>query len=337
MSAESRVLLTGSSGYIAGWLGPALREAGYSLVGLDRRKRERTFLDTFHHGDLLDSDVVHDALSRVDMVVHLAAAKGDWGISRDEYYRDNLEATQTLLRAARGRNVERWVFYSTVATMGPTDEPADETTELEPIHPYGGSKAEAEALFHEFAEVTGSDVTIVRPSVVYGPGNPASTNIYRLIDAIYHRRFVLVGDGQTRKTTSYVENLVDATMFLLDETPEGVETYIYVDEPVRTTGDMVDQIYELLGRSGPLLSLPLSLARPLAQVFDVAAELLSIDFPITGARIEKFCRSTYYDASAIRQLGFSQPVDNEEALRRTVRWHLQHETDAMERLQATAG
>jgi nucleoside-diphosphate-sugar epimerase len=49
------------------------------------------------------------------------------------------------------------------------------------------------------------------------------------------------------------------------------------------------------------------------------------DFPITAARIEKFNRSTNFDASAIRELGFEQPVSNEEALRTTVEWHLQHE------------
>lgn len=337
MAADTRILLTGSSGYIAGWLGPALRDAGYSIVGLDRRGHDRPFLDSFHQGDLLDPETVRSALSGVEMVVHLAAAKGDWGISRAEYYRDNLEATRSLLTAARAEGIDRWLFFSTVATMGPSDSAVDEGADLEPINPYGSSKREAEELFRDFARTTDSDVLIVRPSVVYGPGNPASTNIYRLIDAIYHRRFVLVGQGETRKTTSYVENLVEATLFLLERQQPGVETYIYVDDPVRTTGDMVQQIYELLDRSGPAFQIPLPLAKPLAQVSDVAAEILGIDFPITGARIEKFCRSTYYDGSAIRDFGFRQPVDNEAALRRTVRWHLEHETDASDQLSASAG
>lgn len=58
--------------------------------------------------------------------------------------------------------------------------------------------------------------------------------------------------------------------------------------------------------------------------------MTGIDFPITAARIEKFNRSTNFDASAIRELGFEQPISNEEALRDTVEWHLRHEYGAME-------
>ncbi|WP_251941168.1 hypothetical protein [Salinibacter ruber] len=58
---------------------------------------------------------------------------------------------------------------------------------------------------------------------------------------------------------------------------------------------------------------------------DRAADLTGIDFPITAARIEKFNCSTNFDASKIREEGFEQPVSNEEALRKTVKWHIHHE------------
>jgi nucleoside-diphosphate-sugar epimerase len=69
----------------------------------------------------------------------------------------------------------------------------------------------------------------------------------------------------------------------------------------------------------------MSVALPVATVSDWAADLTGVDFPITAARIEKFNCSTNFDASKIRGTGFEQPVSNEEALRKTVRWHLQHE------------
>jgi nucleoside-diphosphate-sugar epimerase len=319
-----RILITGSSGYIASAVGPALKHRGHTLVGLDRETGNSSFLDHFHHGDLLDTDLVCRALSQVEMVLHLAAAKGDWGISEEEYFRDNLKATRNLLRAAKGRGIKHWMFYSTVAAIGPSDSAADEGASLAPIDAYGESKAEAEALFNEFSSETGAHVTIVRPSVVFGPGNPPDTNIYRLIEAVYRRRFVLVGDGDTLKTTSYIENLVEATLFLMERFDPGVSTYIYVDDPVRTTGEIVHQIYSVLDRFGPMIRMPLWLARPVARISDAAAKIVEIDFPITAARIEKFCRSTYYDGSAIRDLGFKQPVDNQTAMERTITWHLNH-------------
>ena len=90
-----------------------------------------------------------------------------------------------------------------------------------------------------------------------------------------------------------------------------------------TTRELVDIIYDALGRDPLRLSLPLTIAKPVAKVADVAASVTGIDFPITAARIKKFCTSTKFDASAIRDLGFTQPVENEEAVRKTVCWQIQ--------------
>ncbi|WP_263831540.1 NAD-dependent epimerase/dehydratase family protein [Salinibacter sp.] len=323
---STTLLITGASGYIASYMISPLQKRGYTLVGVDRDGGAPSELDRFVRGDLTDPRVCENALQDVDAVLHLAAAKGDWGISRDEYYRDNLEATRVLIEAGREAGVEDWVFYSTVSALGPSHESAGEDAGFDPINPYGGSKAEAEKLFHRLADDDPeARVLIIRPSVVYGPGNPPSTNIYRLIDAIYNRRFAMVGPGQAIKSTSYIENLLDATFFLMDRIQHGVQTYIYVDEPALTTGQLVERIYKLLGKSPPSWHIPLSVATPIAKISDFAADLTGIDFPITAARIEKFNRSTNFDASKIRKEGFEQPISNEEALRKTVAWHLQHE------------
>ena len=319
-------LLTGSSGYIGSQLTGRLSRNGYTVRGVDRDAREVDGLSSFVHGDLCEGEEAREAVQGVDQILHLAAAKGDWGISEEEYYRDNLEATRNVIEAGVEAGVKDWVFYSTVSTLGPHHEPVGEDADFNAINPYGASKAEAEELFHQLAEDDPeARVLIIRPSVVYGSGNPPSTNIYRLIDAIYNRRFAMVGPGDAIKSTSYIENLLAATLFLMERMERGVQTYIYVDEPALTTGTLVERIYKLLGKSPPSWHIPLSVASPVATVSDWAADLTGIDFPITAARIEKFNRSTNFDASKIRGEGFEQPVLNEEALRKTVKWHLHHE------------
>jgi nucleoside-diphosphate-sugar epimerase len=279
--------------------------------------------DEFIHGDLCDRDVTKRAVEGVDQIVHLAAAKGDWGISEEEYYRDNVEATRVLLEAGIEAGVKDWVFYSTVSAHGPSDEGADEDASFTPIEPYGASKADAERLFWDYADDhPDARVLIIRPSVVFGPENPDSTNIYRLMEAIYTRRFVMVGPGRAIKSTSYITNLIEATRFLMNQHTDGIDAYIYVDEPSMTTGEMVDMIYDMLGRSQPSLHIPLSVAAPIATVSDLIADVTGINLPITSARIKKFNRSTYFDASAIRDEGFQQPVNMPEAFRRTLEWHL---------------
>lgn len=326
MNHGMEVLLTGSSGYIGTRLADRFSEQGVTVHGVDRDSYEGDSLSSVVTGDLLDTATLDRANLDVDCICHLAAAKGDWGISEEEYYRDNLEATRTVIEAGVEAGVKDWVFYSTVSTLGPHHESVGEDAYFNPINPYGASKAEAEKLFHQLADDDPEvRVLIIRPSVVYGPGNPPSTNIYRLVDAIYNGRFAMVGSGEAIKSTSYIENLLEATLFLMERMDQGVQTYIYVDEPALTTAVLVERIYGLLGRTPPSWHIPLSVASSIAAVSDVAADLTGIDFPITAARIEKFNRSTNFDASKIREEGFEQPVSNEDALRKTVEWHLHHE------------
>lgn len=280
--------------------------------------------DRFIEGDLMQREVLNEGLRNVDRVFHLAAAKDDWGISREEYFRENAGVTEALLEAAHDHEVFDHVFYSTVAVHGTGPEPKVEDAPFAPEIPYGESKVESEKLYREFAEEhDDSRVLVLRPSAIFGEGQPWRTNVHRLIEAIYHRRFLMIGEGTARKTTSYIENLLAANFFLLERLEGGLKTYIYVDEPIMSTRELVDIIYDALGRDPLRWSLPLSIAKPVATVADVAASVTGIDFPITAARIEKFCTSTRFDASAIRELGFTQPVDNEEAVRRTVQWQIE--------------
>lgn len=305
---------------------PALKRAGYTVTGLDRNEPAREDrLDRFIHGDVRAPQVLSEALGGVDTVIHLAAARGDWGIDEDEYYEENVGTTEALIEAGKRARIQRWIFYSSVSAIGPRERPGDEGTSLSPRGPYGGSKAQAEALFRGLAsERPECEILILRPSVVFGPGHPPDTNVFRLIEAIHENRFLMVGDGSTPKSTSYIENLLAAHQFLMERMEPGLAVYIYVDHPVLTTGEIVSVVCSALGRKPPRWSLPLGPTRRLAVVFDWLASLLNVDLPITKARIEKFCRGTNYDASAIRELGFSQPVHNREALRRTVAWHLEH-------------
>lgn len=317
-----RVLVTGAAGFIGQVLVRELAARGHAVRGADRNSMDDLPLADAVVGDLAEPSVARAAVADVEFVFHLAASRGDFGISEEQYHHDNVEATRSLLAAGADAGVPDWMFYSSVSAMGPSDVARDETAELDPTVPYGRTKAEAEHLCHEFAaEQSTARVTVVRPSVVYGPENPPNTNIYRLIEAIDGGRFAMVGDGETLKTTSYIENLIDATFFLSNRMSDGVQTFIYVDEPVLSTGELVDRIHRLLGVSPPSWSIPLPVARSVASVADVLAEITGIDFPITAARIEKFCTSTLFDGRAIRELGFEQPVSNMEALRKTVDWH----------------
>lgn len=333
-----RILLTGSSGYIGRKLAPRLKQEGHEIVGIDRARAENAALDRFIECDLLQPEYYADAAREADLICHLAAAKGDWGISDAEYHRDNVEATRSLIETARGGRAKQWLFYSTVSVLGPSRAPLDENASPRPTNAYGRSKAACEQMLRSYAEEE-ADIQVIalRPSVVFGPDNPWNTNIFRLIDAIYRNRFLMIGRGAEVKTTSYIENLIDAHMHLIRRRAgigRGMEIFHYVDSPAESTAALVDNIYNVLEKKRPKLRLPLGLASPIALAGDAAAALTGVDLPITSARVRKFCTATNFAAEKIRALGYEQRIPNELALRRTIDWYLATKANSSRKEQA---
>lgn len=322
-----KILVTGAAGYIGSHLSHRLKAAGHYVVGLDRIKVQDGPYDQFIVSDLLEKDNYRHLLKGIDCVCHLAAAKGDWGISAEEYYRDNTLATRSLIESAEPHRIKNWVFYSTVSVLGPSDTPLPEDAPRQPINPYGATKASCELAFDELAKRQPDfHILTIRPSVVFGPKNPWNTNIFRLIDAIHKKRFIMIGRGKDIKTTSFITNLIDAHMFLMDHKmtreSNGHEIFHYVDQKSDTTDTIVNRIYSALKIKRSRFFLPLYIAAPIALIGDILSVLFKRDLPITSARVRKFCTSTNFDASSIRKLGFEQKVTNQEAIESTVFWYL---------------
>lgn len=320
-----KVLVTGSSGYIGPHLVRALQSRGHFVVGIDRNQSPEVQPDLFIQGDLLDEGPLEQALAEgPECIAHLAASRVDWGLSDEEYVRDNLWATRRVIDTGRRAAVHRWLIYSSVGVLGSSQVPLDDSAPLNPDGAYATSKADAERLFVELRAADPlAQISVVRPSAVYGPGNPSNTNVFRLIDAIHRRKFIMIGDGENVKTVSYLPNLIEATLFVMDKMSPGFRTYIYVDSPALTTSELVGFLSEAVGTKIPSRHLPLSVAKPLALTSDILARLIKVDLPITSARIEKFCRATNFERSSLDGEGFTPSVSTEDALLATVKWYLE--------------
>ena len=297
------ISVTGSSGYIGGSLAEELEshESVSKVRRIDRSPTssidERTIIL-----DLARVSVgkLAEVLKGTDYLFHLAAARTDWGLSYAEYHHDNAVATKNLIDAAQQAGVTQWIYFGTVGVYG-------------------------RSLFRA-ARSYGWNVGVIRPSAVFSEGQPDNTNIFRLIEANRKRRFVLIGEGAQIKTTSYLQNTVDAAIWLFNRVMEAVtpeiQAFNYVDEPKLTTNQMVRIIRDELGIARPPLKVPRTMVEKPALFFDAIARVTGRDLPITSARIRKFSTATDFDASAIRKAGFAPRYSSIDALIRTTRSHL---------------
>lgn len=328
MSDIKKVVVTGSNGYLGRQLAYELGKRELAVTGIDRLHNE------IHHkstssavADIANSDEIGNityALKGTRVIFHLAAARTDWGLDYQGYFRDNVQATKNLIEAAKRAGVNKWVNFSTVGVYGPSESGIDEDAPFNANTDYGITKAMAEEALHEAAQQEGWTVRTIRPSAVFSEHQPKNTNIYRLIEAIRRNRFVMIGAGSEIKTTSYLHNTIDASLWLFDDLASGgIKVYNYIDEPRLTTREMIDFIRSELGMRVPLLHFPLGLIEPPARAFDWFGDRIGRDFPITAARIRKFSTPTNFDSSRIREAGFVPRLCSYDALSRTVAWHLE--------------
>jgi GlcNAc-P-P-Und epimerase len=320
----SSVLVTGGSGFIGGYMCDRLCAAGHQVSVLDLVPlRRQSGAVRFVQGDVRDALAVRAALQGCDSVIHLAAAHHDFGIAPSTYFDVNEGGSRVLLEELDRAGIRRACFYSSVAVYERTPEPRCEESDALPIGPYGRSKLAAESLFRRWVERgEGRRALIMRPSVVFGPGNYA--NVFALMRQIHSRMYLPIGRGTNIKSMAYVENLVDATLFLwARQDLPSFDIYNYVDTPNLTSREICEVIANAFGRSAPTLSVPLGVALALAMPFDLAIRLTGRNLPISSQRIRKLATArTSFEAGKVQRAGFAPRVTLPEGIRRMAYWFL---------------
>src|SRR5262249_57195450 len=103
--------------------------------------------------------------------------------------------------------VRRVVHCSTVGVHGDVERPpANEDAPLRPGDVYQETKLDGERLARDHGASTKIEVTIVRPSGIYGPGDRRLLNMFR---GVVKSRFPILGRGEIYYHLTYIDDLVD--------------------------------------------------------------------------------------------------------------------------------
>ncbi len=295
-----RVAVTGASGFIGCHVTTSLAARGDLVVPIPRPFDEHALVETFR---------------TVDVVVHIAGVIS--AVHEREFVAGNVESTRVVARATRDAGA-RLVYISSLAAAGPAppSAPRSEDDPPAPITPYGRSKLEAERVV---GGLTGLRWTILRPGVVYGPGDRAVRPLFA-----WARFGVLpiVGHPSAAYTFIYIDDVVRAIAAAIDRGSAGDTIFLGHARPVATR-ELAEEIRSTLGSPARLVPIPKTIVRTLSAAGDLAGRITGKPATLNRHRLaELYAPGFVCRVERMRdRLGIAAETDLREGFRKAAAWY----------------
>ena len=301
-------LVTGGAGFIGSHLVEELLRRGHRVRVADslitgKRANLEGFDAELLVGDLADNDVARRAVDGIEVILHQAAIPSVPRSIDDPLasHRANVEATVSVLVAAKDAKVKRIVFAGSSSEYGETPTlPKHEDMPVSPMSPYALQKVIGEQYLQQFTRFYGLETVSIRYFNVFGPrqdpGSPYSGVISLFIRALLNGKGPTIhGDGEQTRDFTYVSNVVDGVLRAA-ETPGMSHEIMNVATGTRVSlNALLASLQEILGTNVT---------------------------PIYGPSRHGDVRDSQADISkAERLIGYRPIVQFEEGLRRTVEWY----------------
>ncbi len=320
-----RILVTGGTGFTGSHLVRRLLSKGHEVIAMDSQRG--LFLDDLRDrgarseiSTITDKSRVDEVVDGCEIVYHLAAAFRQLDVPDHHYWNVNVEGTRNLLDASLRSGVRKFVYCSTQGVHGHVENPpGDENSPIVPADYYQLTKYEGEKVTAEYVD-RGLDAVTLRPTAIYGPGDPARFLIlFRLAQrGVFH----MFGDGSTTYHPLYIDNLTDAFELAAETDGLAGNAYIIGDDRYYTLNDLVAHVGNAIDKPVRIKHWPFWPLWMAAVTCEFGCRPFRISPPLFRRRVDWFrqVRAFKIDKAA-NDLGYVAKVGIEEGLARTSQWY----------------
>ena len=321
----ARTLVTGATGFIGSHVALLLVQRGDDVRATLRstsgeQALARLDIETVQ-ADVLDRRAIRHAMRGVDRVFHIAGTTS-LVLAREQVLALNVEGTRIVLEEALRAEVQRLVYTSSVAAVGPSPPgtTADESCVWDAAKyaiAYVDSKHAAEAVAMRLME-RGLPLVIVNPAHVLGAGDPGRSST-TLVRRFLRREIPVYVDGTLNIVG--VEDVARGHL-LADERGRIGERYILGNRNF-TLQRLFTDLGRLSGVEPPAVKLPVSVALALANA---GRRLPRLTVPAPDEIRASSLNWAFVSTKAKRELGWVTSP-HEDCLEDTIAWYRERDRE----------
>lgn len=249
------ILVLGAAGFIGRHLAESFATRGSTVIAATRQPA------SFTHPGITNVTAPFDEpehfaplLERCRWVIHAASTSTPGSSAAKPQLDGNLRTTLALVEALQDAPSRRLLFLSSGGTLyGDREDPAREADPLRPRSYHGAGKAAAEHFIHAWATQYGGTAVVLRPSNIYGPGQPARHGfgiIPTAFDCALHSTPLTIwGDGTTVRDYLHIDDFIalcDAT--LARPLDDGTHVFNAASGEAVALDALIDRIDAVTGR-----------------------------------------------------------------------------------------
>ena len=319
------VAVTGANGFLGSNITRHLLDQGYlvkahahhadNVSNIDKR------VEAIVTGEIFDQKIMDTLTDGVDYVIHTVSNFRVASGSPESHTQINVEGTRCIFKAAEKAGVKRFVHCSTIGVHGDVKTtPANEKSAFNPGDLYQKTKFESEEFIRSQIGQTDTEIVIIRPCSMYGPGDLRMLKMFKMLSK---GRFFFVGKCLDNFHAVYIDDVVSGFLKAM-ETP-GVDGEVFLiggPDGYRPLREYVGVVADALGVAPPKITFPYWLFHYAAVICESICVPLGIEPPLHQRRVRFYKNNRAFDTSKSRSmLGHQPEVGLEEGMKKTVAWY----------------
>lgn len=326
-----RLLITGASGFIGGFIVEKALKEGHEVVAAIRKSSSKEYLtdERIQFIELDFSDVeklsqelatIKEDIGNIEGVIHNAGVTKV--LHQEDYDNVNFGYTKNFIEALEvaGHALRKFIYISSLAASGPgksnTDIPISISDKNNPVTAYGSSKLRSEEYIESLENLP---YIIIRPPAVFGPRD---RDMFKIFDLVNKGFEIFVGVHTQYLSFVYVKDL--ATGIIKAIGANQVRKKYFVSDNKKYTGSIFSKLVKKsIGKKTFVIKLPIFLVYIVAFFAETFGKLTKKPSPLNVEKMNELKSSNWLcDASSfIADTGFQPQYSLEEGIQETTEWY----------------